>query len=139
MVALSEENWVQQHKIEFDGYFILGLPSAFASERVSPDHKVAIEPTVVGVQKVDEGPEGIEPTMHPRFIGKVGERIEDMRGMSGGPIFGVSTTSESTRYWIVGLQSSWHRPTRTVFGCPLPEFASLVSAAFKEHLPEAAE
>lgn len=40
--------------------------------------------------------------------------IQDIGGMSGGPVFGASKTDGEYRYWLVGLQSSWEPSSRVI-------------------------
>ncbi len=134
MVALSEENWLKQHSVKFEGYAILGFPAEFVSERVSDSSTVRIEPTMFAVR-------GLEPaqdyrrTQYPRFVGQVSEGLplKSLEGMSGGLIFGFRTEPQLT-YWIVAIQSSWNPQTRMVYGCGLPVLASLMTHWAKESI-----
>ncbi|MFO0875179.1 MAG: hypothetical protein U0575_14580 [Phycisphaerales bacterium] len=50
----------------------------------------------------------------------VGTPITDIRGTSGGPIFDLHRDAEGRAvYSLVGVQSSWHKPTGTISGTPL--------------------
>ena len=53
-------------------------------------------------------PEGMETSELPWFIGQLPSKAAEfnIKGMSGGPIFGYSLGSDGgLRYWIVALQS----------------------------------
>ncbi|MGA2054693.1 MAG: hypothetical protein ABSG88_05250 [Bradyrhizobium sp.] len=127
-VAVQEENWINQHKVTFDGYLMLGLPEEFTSNTVDAEGIGQLSPTLLGVKKLDAPPAGCPVTEYPEFIGTLAENfgLRSVKGMSGGPIFGVSS-EPPMRYWIIALQSSWLKDSRTVFGCSLPVFASLMT------------
>ncbi|MCJ7639818.1 MAG: hypothetical protein MUO70_08100 [Euryarchaeota archaeon] len=131
--ALFEENWIDQHRVQFDAYTMLGLPEEFVTcEQDGPagDSGVVgkVSPTMIGVKAIDSVPEGTKPTTYPRFIGQLNENLplSSIRGMSGGPIFGFRY-GPSMAYWVVAIQSSWLPSRRIVFGCPLPVLAELLT------------
>ena len=127
VVALSEENWIHQGNVSFDGYAMLGLPEEFGGDRVTEDGNGLVCPTMFRVVKLDAPPEGTPPTRYPRFIGRIDRElaINSVKGMSGGPIFGFSLGPQ-VRYWIVALQNSWRPVERIVFACPVPVPARLL-------------
>ena len=43
-----------------------------------------------------------------------GVSIRDIDGMSGCPVFGVNIHDGKVTYWLIGVQSSWYRDSRTV-------------------------
>jgi hypothetical protein len=125
--ALFEENWINQHRVEFDAYTMLGLPEEFVT--YEQDGAVGIvSPTMIGVKALDNPPEGANPTTYPRFIGQLHEGLplSSIVGMSGGPIFGFRYGPPMS-YWVVAIQSSWLQSQRIVFGCPLPVLAELLA------------
>ena len=126
--ALFEENWINQHRVEFDAYTMLGLPEEFV--KYEQDGSLGIVfPTMIGVKALDNPLEGTKPTIYPRFVGQLQEGLplSSIVGMSGGPIFGFRY-GPPMAYWVVAIQSSWLRGQRTVFGCPLPVLAELLTA-----------
>jgi hypothetical protein len=134
MVALSEENWSRQHKEEFEGYTMLGFPAELVSERISGSSRVHIEVAMIGVRRLELG-HAQQKTTYPRFVGQIGNDLpfKSIEGMSGGVIFGFQTKPR-LRYWIVAIQSSWERQTRTVYGCSLPVLASLMTHWARENV-----
>ena len=132
IIALFEENWINQSRVQFDAYAMLGLPEEFitceegSSRNGSVVGKVA--PTVIGVKTIDRLTEDIKPTTYPRFMGQLHENLplSSIVGMSGGPILGFRYGPPAT-YWVVAIQSSWLRSKGIVFGCPLPVLAGLLT------------
>lgn len=142
VVALTEANWASQHTVNFDAYAMLGLPTEFTSERVSPSGSGQIAPTMFGVTKLPAPPERRRTTTYPLFVGQLDPALElkSVEGMSGGPIFGFQLGPDGNyRYWIVALQSSWERDTRIVYGCSVPVFASLMTKWANEQTPASSD
>lgn len=60
-------------------------------------------------------------------------RVQDVAGMSGGPVFRIVTEAgKQKKYWLVGIQSGWYSTSRVVRFCPIDAFV----AALKEVLEE---
>lgn len=128
-IALDEERWIHQHGVHFDGYAMLGLPQELTSPVVDASGNGAVSPTMFWVVRHETPPPDTPQTTHPRFVGEIAEglSVTDIRGMSGGPIFGFRIEGENAvRYWVVALQSTWLPTRRIVFGCPLPTLAPLL-------------
>jgi len=137
VVALSEINWAHQDGIECDAYVILGFPEEFSSERVSASGDVTVGPTMVPVQRVEPPLEHeVNTTKFPRFVGRLSPKLplKSLRGMSGGLIIGIQYEPVQ-RYWVVGLQTSWHRQRRYACGCRLPVLGSLMTTWSREQAP----
>jgi hypothetical protein len=127
-VAIQEENWIHQHRVMFDGYLMLGLPEEFTSNTVDAGGIGQLSPTLPVAKELHAPPAGSLVTQYPEFIGTLAENfgLQSVRGMSGGPIFGINSRPPM-RYWIVALQSTWSKDSRTVFGCSFPVLASLMT------------
>ena len=138
VVALTEQNWIRQHAVKFDGYAMLGLPEEFTSERVSASGGGVVSPTMFAVKRLESAPDGRPPPRYAQFVGQLdpGLSLSSVKGMSGGPIYGFRLNPE-LRYWIVALQSSYNRPKRIVYGCDLPTLASLMTKWAEEQPPAA--
>jgi hypothetical protein len=136
--ALFEENWINQHRVQFDAYIMLGLPEEFVTcdqEGEGDNLRLIgkVSPTMIGVKPIDVPPQGTKPTIYPRFMGKLHKDLplSSVVGMSGGPIFGFRYGPPSA-YWVVAIQSSWLRSQRVVFGCPVPVLAGLLTTWIDE-------
>jgi hypothetical protein len=133
IIALFEENWVSQHRVQFDSYMMLGLPEEFMTcEQGSPGDGSAVigtvSPTMIVVEAIDRVPEGDKQTTYPRFVGQLDKNLplSSILGMSGGPILGFRYGPPMT-YWVVAIQSSWLKNQHIIFGCPLPVLAGLLT------------
>lgn len=133
VVVIDEPNWIHQHRVNFSGYSMLGLPEEWTSSFVSPTGYADVSPTMLAVTQDPEA-ESAQPTRHNRFIGQVElpTGLQSLKGMSGGPIFGFNFEGERARYWVVAIQSSWAPSTRQVYACRLPVLASLMTRWSKE-------
>ena len=127
--ALTEERWIHQGRVKFDGYAMLGFPEEFASDRLSCAGDAIVSPILLPVTKLDAGPESRAPRRHPEFVAQIDSKTpKRIEGMSGGPILGFRQEPDgSHRYWLVALQSSWNPDTRTIYACPIPIIASLMT------------
>jgi hypothetical protein len=125
VIALAEKNWIHQHTVKFDAYVMLGLPDEFSSERINAAGEGVVSPTMFRVHRLENPPEGRPSTRYPQFVGRIDRELalKSVVGMSGGPIFGFRMEPQ-TAYWVVAIQSSWNRQTRTVYACSLPVLAS---------------
>jgi hypothetical protein len=137
IVPVSQENWENQHEVEFGHHMMIGLRQKFieASTRKNQGvvrFEVFVRPMTIDIEKLYEVPAGTRETRYPRFIGKI--RDNDITGMSGGPILGFSKKGD--KYWIVAIQSSWLAESKIVFGCPIPLIADLVEKMVADTTPD---
>lgn len=133
VIALQEDNWVHQGSVRFDAHAMLGFPEEFSSKHVNDVGEAIVSPTMFRVHRLNNLPEDSRKTSYERFVGQIDREnpIQSVKGMSGGPIFGFKIDGDNICYWVVALQSAWNPSTRTVYGCPLPTLASLLTRAAK--------
>jgi len=124
---VSRENWIHQPGIRFDRYAMFGIPS----------HLTVVEHGEAGAMSAKSRAallwiDHVESDDQNWFVGQIhsDHRIESIKGMSGGPIYGfrVDEAGQWT-YHVVALQSRWKPDSRTIFGCSLPFFAELLHQA----------
>ena len=116
---------------------MLGLPKKYleADLRYGNSGEVRlrgkITPGLVPVERLDSLPDSFPQKEYPRFIGKISSEysLEDVDGMSGGPIFGLN--SKSGWYWIAAIQSSFLEDRGIIFGCPVPLIGAIVEETIK--------
>jgi hypothetical protein len=140
IIAVSRRDWVHQPSLTFSHFKILGFPSHLVVTSQSADGNLdmMLQPAMFVVERLDPSEvEGI-PT-DTWFIGKIPAdvTIKDIRGMSGGPIYGLRKSDTGSWYYhVVALQSWWRKESRIVFGCSLPAFAeALHSIMIDPELP----
>lgn len=130
LVPITRENWIKQPNLDFKFFKMLGIPK----DRVFQGKKlddVRVQQTMVAVNQIStdeigEPPHGVAAPSTNWFVGRIDERTPpvDIKGMSGGPIYGFRVDSQGRlTYHVVALQSRWWDQSRTIFGCSLPVFA----------------
>jgi len=136
---IHEANWRLQHKVKFDFYLMLGLPSCWTHVRIfegaNKEQKIEFLPTATcfRVDRRKRKPGGYPPTQYRRFIGHIPPKvkIDNIEGMSGGPIFGFRKNGDGLAYWMVAVQSVWIEKKRITFACPLPTIGKLIDTSFE--------
>ncbi len=137
VVALDEAAWAAPPCLEkVDCCLLLGIPHELTvrqEDRAPGLHRVEVCPTCTlhYVHPVSEPPPVFSPKAAPRIYGRIELRgprhLESIEGMSGGPLLAVKRGSDGAiRYWVVGVQSSWHRPTCTIAAWPIADFFNRV-------------
>jgi len=136
IVPVSEENWIYQHKVEFDQHIMLGLPEVFITTKPSiseTDDQIIsdVSPVMIYITRLNEIPDNLPKKQFPRFIGKISDDcpLDNIKGMSGSPVFGFDKKGD--KYWIVAVQSTKLNSgdlsrDKLIFACPVPVFATLV-------------
>lgn len=119
IIVIFEKNWIHQHEINFENYFMLGLPEEFIQKTIpNSDFEpvVEVKPTLINLKHFDKPPNNIRSSKSPRFVGQLDQKLQlsSIVGMSGGPIFGFY--SNYLKYQIVAIQSSWLRDRLITFG-----------------------
>jgi hypothetical protein len=86
---------------------------------------------IEGIQKNPEDAPESTKSNWPWFIGYVppGQGVDNIKGMSGGPIFGFRIRGDELHYRIAAIQSRWWANSRIILGCPVPIFSYTVCAA----------
>ena len=134
--AVGRENWEKQHEMTFEHYKMLGVPSHLCQFSLSPGGTVSggIQPVMIALERID--PNTIpNPLPEEWFVGRLYPEvtIEDIAGMSGGPIYGFRKTDDGNWvYHVVALQSRWRQKSRVIFGCPVPLFAESLHQTIQE-------
>jgi hypothetical protein len=129
------DEWTAQEKIEWEWYLMLGLPASDTKVVMSPDKKAVtefhIKPTIITLKRRKRLPRGSKPTSYRRFIGQINKKapIDDIKGMSGGPIYGFKQTPEGLLYNAIAVQSSWLKSRKVTFGCPVPVIGRILDEA----------
>ncbi len=152
VLALDEAGWKDPPKAAH-AHFLLGFPAEVTKTSVvESDSKGAaffrVGTPLLPVETVEEIPEEFQYQPN-RFFGRVPiftqddedeRRVEDIEGMSGGPIFAVrfSKKRRTLSYWVVAVQSKWLKKPRLIAGCPIQPVADAIAESMSEHREELA-
>jgi len=128
IVALDELAWERGLPESPDFHMMLGVPSQLSRVELQGDWPYQqMNCVLIPVRPVQELPEQQRGLPH-RFYGQLDEHLrcpdgtplDDIDGMSGGPIIGVKRNEKGElRYWVVAIQSAWLQSKRIVIGCPV--------------------
>lgn len=121
-VPIGKAAW-GDYVTEHDAWVLVGVPS----ESVEYDGSTIITGRIVvtPIEPADE-PAMAGLKAQNQFYGRLKEDstevVQDIDGMSGGPIFALKKIGEEWRYCVIGVQSSWYPNSRIIAACP---FSSL--------------
>jgi hypothetical protein len=129
---------------DYSVYYIVGTPNDLLHQDVEADgnrSRVTTyeRPTIVAVEPIED--HGIE-TVCRQFVAKIHPSfpIEDIGGMSGGPILGFRKDGDGNlRYWPVAVQSRWQPSKRIVIGTYLSPWLKQAEQFFREQAHPAAK
>lgn len=136
---VTRDNWVSQHVLTFDHYRMLGIPCSLTetAKQLGGSMLIGCRPVMFHINRED--PSAVENVpSEALFVGRIheGAGIQNIEGMSGGPIFGfVRDNDNNWRYHIVAIQSAWRPKQRVIFATSLPLFAER-SFQFMKLMPE---
>ena len=136
IIPVSRENWIHQPKLTFSQFRILGFPSHLVQtgKNLNDELVAEFQPVMIGVEGLNpSNVEDVPPNIW--FVGRIPPevKIQSIKGMSGGPIYGLrkSETGQWV-YHVIALQSWWRDKSRTIFGCSLPGFAEALHGIMSE-------
>lgn len=136
VVAIEEGSWGKEGPEAYTHLLLTGVP--FETVRHEPG-QMLLRHTLIPLQLCAPSTQTGD-----KHVGKFTARLmqdeadltqlDDIDGMSGGPIFGVKDVDGVARYFVVGVQSGWFRSKRIVTFSP----AEPVLRQLREHLIERA-
>jgi hypothetical protein len=121
VAPIGKEAW-GDHLMDHDQWILVGTPS----EKVAYDGESVITARVamLPITAVD-APELAGQKNNNQFYGRLHDDsssiVNDIDGMSGGPIFAVNNKEKS--YVVIGIQSGWYPSSRIVAACPFSSLA----------------
>lgn len=136
VVPLSEAAWRNTPAENFSAHLLVGIPGE------------SVTPTVTGVQgrivmmplAICPPPLGYEHRADNMFFARIKandspnvQGVDDIGGMSGGPIFGVRLVDDTAKYSAIGIQSGWWPSQRVVSCCRLEGFAAALHDWVRKH------
>jgi hypothetical protein len=138
IIPISEKHWCRRHDLEIAAYWMLGFPGEvhgwFNKPINAGEDRISVAaPVIISAEEIRDIAEiptsvVIPSTTFPRFIGRINLEIPfDIKGMSGGPIFGLIETADGkVGYTVIALQSSWYEDSRIILGCPIHVFGKII-------------
>lgn len=136
---LGPEHWATADE-GFVGYVVLGQPTELYQVIRRGENVVdaRVDPVLISLTKCEPPANMIKPAA--RFYGQLapqtrfsdGGALNDIDGMSGGPIFGLRQhASGKLTYSLIAVQGSWNRSHRVVAGARAWWLAASLMAALE--------
>lgn len=131
-VAIGPNAW-SDHVTEHDFWALVGIPS----ESIDYDDKTLITAKVVVIPVTPtKAPEMANDKAQNQFYAKLSadsiDRVTDVDGMSGGPVFALKKIEDKWMYGVIGVQSAWYPSSRVVAVCPFSSFGDALQTIVRE-------
>jgi len=124
IVPLDEQVWVTR-PVDPDSFVLAGFPGQLVepNKDESQWEQLGLSCTIHTLEPLDSAPHGFKEKTGPRTYFRIalGDVLNDPKGMSGGPVFALKV-GPPIKYWLVGVQSSWYAPSRSIAVCPAALF-----------------
>lgn len=139
VTALDRNAW-GNHVTEHEHWALIGIPR----ETVAYDRKTVISARVVMAPLIATvAPPLADQKAKNQFYARLADGsetfVQDVDGMSGGPVFMVHQVGETWKYKVIGVQSAWYRSSRVVAICPFSSFGEALEPVVEEALQLAAK
>lgn len=134
VTALDKNTW-GDHLTAHDHWVLVGIPK----ETVSYDGKTIISSRFVMAPITStEAPPFAERRAENKFYARLADDSErvvnNIDGMSGGPVFLLRLVDDIWKYNVIGVQSSWYPSSRVVAVCPITTFGEALEPLVEEAL-----
>jgi len=134
VTALDKNAW-GDHLTEHDHWALVGIPK----ETVSYDGKTIISAKfVVAPITSTEAPPLTGRRAENKFYARLADDSErfvnDIDGMSGGPVFLLRQIDDIWKYKVIGIKCSWYPSSRVVAVCPIATFGEALESIVEEAL-----
>lgn len=134
VVPFGPDPW-SDHTVPHDHWALVGVPS----ESVAYDGKKIITARIVVAPLTEtEAPllagAKAENQFYAKLVVDAEGILNDVDGMSGGPIVMLKYADNRWKYSIIGVQSGWYRAQRTVAACPIRAFTDALHPVVEEAL-----
>jgi hypothetical protein len=123
---LHEDFWADRPFQRFKHWLLLGVPLESHGKHDDGQHYLKL--TLIPLTP-SNAPRNADSVSNNREFAKLLHNpekdqvyIDDVQGMSGGPIFGVNIDGATLSYRLIGVQSSWYRQSRIISFCAVQEF-----------------
>ncbi len=118
---------------ESDGWALVGIPA----ESIDYDDETIIRAkVVVAPLKAASTPSGAGAKSENQFYASFADDptafVDDIDGMSGGPIFSLRKVDGTWKYAVIGVQSSWYKESSVLAACPFSSFGEALTDVVAE-------
>lgn len=133
-VALTEK-WWEPEVDRVDKFWMVGSPEV-GIEQLGPD-RFNVMSIAMPLVEEKERPEGFEEPELPAFYGRLLENpLPSLKGLSGAPIFAITSEGEQARYSLYAMQVSALRGGKHISGMFIRPLAKLLQeVAEGKHTP----
>jgi hypothetical protein len=137
--SLAVARWTGGSPPPFEFHALLGLadedlePRSRMGER-GPQIGYMTTLSLVGVEALPAPPPDRVVSPIPRFAAVLrdGDRPGSVKGMSGGPILGISRSERGWDYACVAVQGSWDEGRRMIYGTPVSIVVETITRLLEE-------
>jgi len=122
---IREEGWGAFPYSQYPHWLLIGIPS---ESKKSIGTGFLLNLTLIPLTESLHPPSTLAKLANRVFAkirtqpGKDTVEIDDVEGMSGGPVFGVQLVEKEVRYWLIGIQSGFYTNERVVTFLPMTNF-----------------
>lgn len=134
IVPITEELWVGKDLRRYPLWILVGTPEIPVTTGSSQPMKTHV---TIALTPRDDVPDGFEATLFERWYADLDwdsveqdGRPDSVDGMSGGPIFVLSSSSPDYEYKVLGVQSARNNSGSIAF-CALPPFLKALKDALQ--------
>ncbi|MFT3663946.1 hypothetical protein [Piscinibacter sp.] len=116
--------------MDHEHWVLVGIPS----ESVAYDGETIITARVVvaplrAAEVPPQAGQRAENQFYARLADGSEQVVNNIDGMSGGPIFMLKRDDNKWKYGVIGVQSGWYRADRLIAACPSTSFAFALEEA----------
>ncbi|WP_207848785.1 MULTISPECIES: hypothetical protein [unclassified Pseudomonas] len=135
VVPFTKEAW-GDYIADHDYWTIVGVPSESISENAS---KITAQVVIIPLSPANP-PRDVGQKAENQFYAKLmdgsEEVVNNISGMSGGPIISLREVDSVWKYKVIGIQSGWYSDSRILAACPFSSFAEALERAVEEAIAE---
>jgi hypothetical protein len=127
--------YVASSDSEWEHYFAIGTPTEFTRFYGTDKEHVECSPIPIYLKRLEDERvvgQGLRLCfgLTENNVSSGGERMTNMDGMSGGPVFCTSYDAENGhRYKVIGIQSAWLPSKQVSLVCPFDRVAAILEMA----------
>lgn len=135
--AIPKSIWSAEDLAEFSQWLLVGTPIVFAN--LTAGEPIVKNHATIQLERFNGVPHGLSDTKYQRLYARIhfesvveAEQGFDIGGMSGGPIFGLRSLTDTIpyEYRLIGIQSSWNNKDSVALCAAFPYIQAIA-----KHMP----